>query len=138
MHIPINVKFLENEVFREVRMKEFPPFSLFSYFYTFLFFIFSIFVILIFLWFVWVIMNYCTCDWISVCGCMLMYEWYFYVLVYCPTYCRGCLTIGMGCLLNVQHLISWARVYTVDVFQGYIQNLKELPQNFLEAFLNID
>ena len=57
----------------------------------------------------------CTCDSMSVCGCMLMYLWYFCMFVCCPTYCSGCLMKSRGWLLNGQHLIPWIRVYRVDV-----------------------
>ena len=40
---------------------------------------------------------------------------YISVLVYCPTYCGGCLMRVRGCLLNGQHLIPWAIVYRVEV-----------------------
>ena len=36
-------------------------------------------------------MYYCAFDGKSVCDCLLMYVWYVSVLVYCPTYCGGCL-----------------------------------------------
>ena len=93
---------------------------IFSYFHTFSFFTFFIFFILIFLWFVWAIMHYCICDWTYVCDCMLMYVWHIYVLVYCPTYCGGCLMRSTGCLLNGPHLIPYARVYRVDVLWNII------------------
>ena len=53
--------------------------------------------------------------WMFVCDYVLMYILHVSVLVYCPTYCGGCLMRGRGCLLNGQHLIPWARVYRVDV-----------------------
>ena len=43
------------------------------------------------------------------------------VLVYCPTYCGGCLVRGRGCLLNGQHRIPWARVYRVDLLWNIIE-----------------
>ena len=61
------------------------------------------------------IMYYCTCDRMFVCAYVLMYVLYLSVLVYCPTYCSGCLMRGEGSLLNGQHLILWAGVYRVDV-----------------------
>ena len=52
--------------------------------------------------------------WLNVlCDYMFMYVWCVSVPVYCPTYCG--LVRGRGCLLNGQHLITWARVYRVDV-----------------------
>ena len=60
-------------------------------------------------------MYYCIYDSMFVSDCMVMYVWYVSVLVYCPTYCRGCLMRGRGCLLNGRHLIPWARVYRIDV-----------------------
>ena len=51
----------------------------------------------------------------SECYCMLMYVWYDSMLEYWLTYCGGCFMRGRGCLLNGQHLLSWARVYRVDV-----------------------
>ena len=50
-----------------------------------------------------------------VCDYVLMYVLHVSVVVYCPTYCDGCLMRGRGCLLNGQHLIPWARIYRVDV-----------------------
>ena len=83
---------------------------LFSYFHTFLFFyIFNIFFILIFLQFVPVIVYYCIYDWMSVCDCMFRYAWHVSVLVYCPTYCGGCLVRGRGCLLNGQTYLQSRR-----------------------------
>ena len=54
-------------------------------------------------------MYYCICDCMYVCDYVLMYLLYVSALVYCPTYCCGCLMRGRGCLLNGQHLIPWAR-----------------------------
>ena len=51
-----------------------------------------------------------VCMHVFVCDYVLMYVLHVSVLVYCPTYCGGCLMRGRGCLLNGQHLISWARV----------------------------
>ena len=94
---------------------------IFSYFHTFSFFYFGAFFILIFVLFVLAVIMYCnTFDWMSLCDCMLMYVWYVSVLVYCPTYCGECLMRGRRCLLNGQHLIPWARVYTVEVLSNIV------------------
>ena len=61
-------------------------------------------------------MYYCTCDWMFVCDYVLIYVLHVSVLVYCPTYCGGCLMRGRGCLLKGQHLIAWARLYRVLLF----------------------
>ena len=61
------------------------------------------------------IMYYCTCDRMSVCGCMLMYVWYFYVLVYCSTHYGRGLMRSRRCLLNGLYFIPWTRVYRNDV-----------------------
>ena len=48
-------------------------------------------------------------DFILVCAL------YVSVLVYCPTYCGGCLMRGKGCLLNGQQLIPGTIVCRVDL-----------------------
>ena len=90
----------------------------FSYCHIFMFCFFILF-ILIFLWLVRVIMYYCKCDCISVCDRMLIYVSYVSVLVYCPTYCVGCLMRGRGSLRNGQDLIPDASVYRITYSEIY-------------------
>ena len=88
---------------------------MFLYFHAFLFFyIFYIF----YLYFSLICVSYYVLlymYWMFVCDYVLMYVLHVSVLLYPPTYCGGCLMRGRRCLLIDQHLMSWARVYRIDL-----------------------